>query len=270
MAIRALARLKTDETIDPLVGALKDSDLTVVTDASTALVRLGRASIDPLKALLDDSRKRVRQAALETLARIDPSLRKPRAAVIDAPVREEAVVLADAEARAAVAPLPGTTTEPVAKVKDGGVPLVPHEENTGPTAVRPVEEASAVSTAAASPEETSVAMAFDGPPRELILALKDEDSAIRNAALIILSKLYPTWQASRAAKAAIPDFVAGLHDPRHLVRASSARALGKIGEPLTIAVLKLTLNDRRSLVRQAAEEALEEIDDAQGELHSRV
>jgi len=99
-------------------------------------------------------------------------------------------------------------------------------------------------------------------PKEIVLALASDDAGLRSAAQRILSSLYPDWARSRAKRQVIVPLLAGLRDERFTVRAAAARTLGKLGEPATVPALKQALHDCRSQVRRAAEEALEEIEEA--------
>jgi len=86
-AVRALSQLKSTESVNVLLTALGDTDLAVATDAALALVTIGRPAIEPLKTLILDERKRVRQAALETLKRIDRRWMESRSPRLKRPAR---------------------------------------------------------------------------------------------------------------------------------------------------------------------------------------
>jgi HEAT repeat protein len=233
IAVRALGRIGTPETVEALLRALHDSDLTIVTTASRALVAVGAAALEPLRRTLDDGDRRARQAAVETLRRIDRDFTRP--------IRTKGLT-----------PLPsaGTTrqTSDVSRSKTKPPRLV---QPTPPQGAAPLDLVS-----------DDVAQSMRQPAPELILALRDDETAIRVAAARILRKLYPGWTRSRNARQAIPDFVGALHADSYRVRAAAARALGRIGERSTVAVLRLLLDDPRSQVRHAAEEAIENIEGA--------
>jgi HEAT repeat protein len=242
IVVRALARIGTSETIDALVRALHDRDLTTVTTASQALVALGAAAVEPLRRTLEGTDRRARQAALETLRRIDPDFTRP--------LRTKGLT-----------PLPpsSATRQPQERAPASETPRVktrPPRPATPPSAQSPTPLTLVLDGAAAQ--------GVRQPAPELILALRDDDTAIRVAASRILRKLYPDWPRSRNARQAIPDFVAALHTDNFRVRAAAARALGRIGERSTLAVLRLLLNDARSQVRRAAEEAMEDIEEGAG------
>lgn len=230
IAVRALGRIGTPETVEALLKALHDSDLTIVTTASRALVAVGAAALEPLRRTLDDGDRRARQAAVETLRRIDRDFTRP--------IRTKGLT-----------PLPsaGTTRQ----TADGSRSKTKPPQPAPPQGAAPLDLVS-----------DGVAQAMRQPAPELILALRDDETAIRVAAARILRKLYPGWTRSRNARQAIPDFVGALHADSYRVRAAAARALGRIGERSTVAVLRLLLDDPRSQVRHAAEEAIENIEGA--------
>jgi HEAT repeat protein len=143
----------------------------------------------------------------------------------------------------------------------------PAETTVTPTDAAPITQAEAALSAALEPppidESDASAEAGEGiAPKEIVLALASEDAGLRSAAQRILSALYPDWARSSVKRQIIVPLLAGLRDERFTVRASAARTLGKLGEPATVPALKQALHDCRSQVRRAAEEALEEIEEA--------
>jgi HEAT repeat protein len=69
VAARALAKLRAEAAVPTLVRLLHDPGLAP--EAMDALVTIGRPSVEPILAMPPDTRKAVRERALETLIRIE-------------------------------------------------------------------------------------------------------------------------------------------------------------------------------------------------------
>ena len=114
----------------------------------------------------------------------------------------------------------------------------------------------------------------------LILALKDEQSTIRQAASAALQRIDAEWPRSEAAQRALPELKAALKDKEYWVRQAAAEALTKIGEARTmepdgtrfidaathkrqvvVEIFVAALQDADRDLRQAAAEALGRIGD---------
>ena len=65
----------------------------------------------------------------------------------------------------------------------------------------------------------------------LVLALTDEERAVREAAELALNRIDPNWVSSEAAQRAAPQLEASLSDPRGWVRSAAAQILAKLHVP---------------------------------------
>jgi HEAT repeat protein len=99
----------------------------------------------------------------------------------------------------------------------------------------------------------------------LVLALKDDDDDVREAAQNALSLIDIDWKQSEAARAAIPQFAAALKDSRGGVRANAAKLLGEIADPAGVEPLIKALSDDDVKVRHQAADALKKIGDPSSE-----
>lgn len=114
----------------------------------------------------------------------------------------------------------------------------------------------------------------------LIVSLEDNNKAVRRAAITALGRIgdsssaeeltkmlgeFPdeaSWSLERLGKSAIPHLLSTLHDRRKRVRASSAKALGRLrGKKAVGKLIDLMQDDSSIVVRRAAAWALGEIGD---------
>jgi HEAT repeat protein len=65
----------------------------------------------------------------------------------------------------------------------------------------------------------------------LVLALTDEERAVRHAAEAALGRIDANWASSEAAQRASPQLEASLNDPRGWVRSAAAQVLAKLQIP---------------------------------------
>ena len=65
----------------------------------------------------------------------------------------------------------------------------------------------------------------------LVLALTDEERAVREAADISLRKIDPNWVCSEAAQRTTTQLEAALNDPRGWIRSAAGQVLAKLRAP---------------------------------------
>ena len=65
----------------------------------------------------------------------------------------------------------------------------------------------------------------------LVLALTDEERAVREAADLALGRIDPNWVCSEAAQRAAPQLEAALNDQRGWVRSAASQVLARLHAP---------------------------------------
>jgi HEAT repeat protein len=227
-------------SVEPLVVAARGHrDSKVQAAAVKALLRIGAVAVEPLIVALEDKDGRVRKAAAEALGKIgDARAVEP----LTKALWDESwnVRMAAAEALGKIGD--PRAAEPLLVALnswDVGVGLERREAaaqaliQIGPAAVEP-----------------------------LVAALKLRSTGQSNIVEEVLGKIDRNWMRSKAAKEAVPAFVATLRDNKDAgVRSNAARALGEIGDPLAVEPLVAALKDKDGSVRSEAVHALETLGD---------
>jgi len=220
-AVNTLSRVAAPEVIPLLVEALKDTDLGVVATASQALVSFGQDAIRPLRTLVEDSRDRVRQVAIETLRRIDrhwdekerrrpaPPAEPPQPAPVSAVEEIEAAV-----SPAVAVPVPTVAAEletpqaeaaPAIQAAVTGPEVIPEAEAPVALEEPPVEPG----VAALEPGPGLVPDL--GPPAEVALPSAEAPEAFEAGA--VAPEPAPAGEPEVAPEAAAPSAEAGIPVP---------------------------------------------------------
>jgi HEAT repeat protein len=223
-AAETLGDMGVERATDQLIATLGDEDDWVREVAANALVRLGKFAVQPLTRALNSTNAKIRRGATYALGQIQD----PRA------VPSLVTALADKETREAAA---------YALRRKGNV-----------AAVEPLLAA----LTSADPDLRRACVHVLGEIDDtrvcgtLITALRDEDVYVRWAAVDALAGIRETR--------AIATLLATLSDEDWCVRCSVIRALAQIGDPAVIPPLQALFNDPIDQVRDAAREAIAEIE----------
>ena len=212
-AAEILGKIADTRAVEPLVVALRDTEYRVRQVAAETLGRIGDSrALEPLMAGLGDHESDVRKAATEALERIDPNWARSRAA-------------------------------------SRAVPIVLEALNHKNSAVR--------QTAAAALGKIGDARAVE----PLVAALEDSVSDVRREAATELDRIDPDWRRSEAAKRAVPTLLEALKD--RAKQWAAAEVLGSVGDARAVEPLMGVLTDQHAYTdaRQAAAEALAKIAD---------
>jgi HEAT repeat protein len=207
--------------VEPLIGALNDSDKGVRRTAAMALAQLGDArAVEPLIATLQDVDKHVSQNAVESLGQLgDARAVEPLIAIVEG----SGVYMCKAAANAlgqlgdarAVKPLIGALRD-----FDVSQSAVKALVRLGPASIEP-----------------------------LIAALKDPHNGVRERAAEALGQLGD----------AVEPLIATLQDSDEHVRQNAVKALGQLGDARAVEPLVGALKDSCNGVRQAAADALKRL-----------
>lgn len=283
LALNTAAQIPNAETLDILIGALRDADDRVAETAILALRQKGAApAIPALFSLLTHRSRRVRFRAAQTLEVLGWRAAGPeemaawevacghydRAALLGGPALPGlARCLREGEYVERLAVVRALAQCPAA----GATPLLIDALRDPEAAVR----AAAAEALGLRPTDASVTA--------LIRALKDPAALVRAAAATALGQTRnpaaldpliailadPQWEVRVAALEALgrlgdprafDPVAARLEDTDHEVRQQAAETLGIVGDERVVEKLVLTLMDPHGGVRQAAARALHRID----------
>jgi len=284
-AAKAVGELKGPGFVEPLVNALKDSDIIVRREAAKALGKLNDSSaVEPLTAVLKDSATGVRQAAAEALDSIGWLPGNDENSATYWIAKREWTKCIEMGA-VAVEPL-------IAELKDGNKDIRQATakalgELKDPRAVEPLIVTLKDNDASVRWEVAKALGEFkDSRAVEpIIAALKDKITFQSEAAgvlaqigapavvpLITVLKNTPNsfrWHTPEAAAyygaiealekigpSAVEPLIAVLKDGNEGIRQASAKALGVLEDPRSVEPLIAALKDSDEYVRKAAANAL--------------
>jgi HEAT repeat protein len=288
-AVSVLNLLENLRTIEPLVGALKDTDEGVVLMAVEALAKFGESAIKPLLSVLHRS-EHTRWAATRALGQIWGLAEVAKLGDKRSSNRQEAAeALGELGDIRAVEPLNAALKDSDWQVglkaakalrKLGGsvmelfvVALEDSDRIMRWNAVDILGELGdirAAETLIAALNDSdkyvrrSAAKALEklGDMRAvepLIAALKDSDEIVRVGAAEALGKLGALLEDTALRTRAVGPLIAALKDSNKNVRLSAAKALGKLGDAQAVEPLIVALNDSDKHVRVNAAWALGEL-----------
>jgi len=238
-AVLAFAVMKDKQAIVPLIGVLKDKEVSVRYEVSRALGKIdpnwresetARQAVSVFIAELKDNNEDVRMTAVEALGMTeDKRVVEPLIAALrdqSMRVRRCAVeALAQIKDKHAVEPLIGALKNDDSKVRKAAI-----------EALGIIQDKRALVP--------------------LIAALKDQDKHVCVDAHRALEKIDSNWRESEAAEQAVPAFITALKDDDKNMRKVAAEALGMIRDKRAVEPLISALKDDDKNVRKAAAEAL--------------
>ncbi len=243
-AAQALGQIRDTRAVEPLIAALKDSAGCVREATVTALGRIRDSrAVEPLLVARKDNDPDLRKAAANALGQIgDPRAIAPLVAALKDHELKVRRVAADA----------------LVKLGASSVALEDNESNVREAAVQTLDKLGW------KPDESKAAAWYWMTKRNwdqcvrlgpaaidpLIVALKDGDSSVRQAAVQALMQIGDTR--------AVEPIVAALKDKEWKVRQAATDALVKFGA-LSVDPLIVALKDSDSSVRQAAAQALDKL-----------
>lgn len=229
--LKALSKIKAESITGILIGALKDVDATVRTEAAISLGQAGDVTaVEPLIAVLNDPHHRVQAAAAGALSRIgDARSIEPLSRLLPAGHWEVRMAAAEAlsnigDARV-IEPLIGAMQDRDKDVRMMVAQALGQLRNT--LAVEP-----------------------------LILALIDPEEGVRQAATISLKLLDRNWEKSAAARRILPQIDAALSHREYWVRQSAATLLVQITQIQSDEPSLANVSARNKQYRQMAYDTL--------------
>ncbi len=256
-----------EAAVEPLIQALKDEDSQVRGNAILALGEIGdRRAVEPLIQAIKDEDEYIRQKAAEVLYK----LQDERAVKNLVEYFISALNNYDKSVRRRAADYLGemgdpTAIEPLIQVL-GDSDFYVRQSASKALGKMPVESAVEPLINTLGNEKVSIRVSAQellkgigelAVPR-LLEALKEgsSDNLRRNSAKLLADSV-PMGDT----KAAVPPLMKALHDGDAMVRAYSARALGKLGSTANAAVSSLikALKDKSPIMRQEAAWALGKI-----------
>ena len=215
-------------TLQPLIAALVDKNLTVRLSASEALGKIGdKTAVDALILALSDEDSGVRSNAAEALGEIGD---KTTVDALILSLRDE-----DSTVRWSAAYALGEIGD---KAAVDTLILALSDEKF-------LVQLFAADALGKIGGKTVVDV--------LILSLRDENSTVRSSAAFALGKI--------GGKAVVDALILSLRDKDSTVLSRAAGALGKIGDKTAVDALTLALRDKESSVRSSAANALGKIGD---------
>ena len=254
---KALGKIGTEATIDPLIKCLDDHHSDVRKSGAKALGKIGtEATIEPLIKLLDDDHYDVRNSAAKALGKIGTE------ATIDPLIK--CLNDPDSNVRGIAAEALGeigteATIDPLIKCLDDNKSLVRRSaayalgkigtEATIDPLIKLLDDpdSNVRSSAAYALEKIGTEATID----PLIKLLDNDDYFVRIMATEALGKI--------GTKATINPLTKLLNDDHYSVRSSVAYTLGKIGTEATIDPLIKFLDDDQASVRNSATKSLGKI-----------
>jgi HEAT repeat protein len=253
-AVKALAQIKDERSVEPLVAALKDTDSTVRDYAVLALKMIGGPAVEFLVEALKDKRTEVRIAAAETLEGIWDMHRynvRPPAM----PLKNLVVALKD-EDRGVRQSVEYTleTINPHWMKTEGAKEAIPAL----------VEALKDENPRVRAHTADALGLIKDVSALEpLVTALIDRESLVRATAKRALKEIDARWMHSEVVKNSVPVLLAALKDDDPFIRGEVAELLGKIGDVQAIGSLVIAIEDKDYYVRSWAASALGQIGDQQ-------
>ena len=248
---KALGRIKSPESVSPLIAALRDKSANVRWMANDSLNKITpdwpqsetatQQVPEFIEALQDDDRD-VRQAAVEALGRIR-DLRSVSPLIAALRDKDTSVRRVVNESLNKITP-DWPQSEAVTQQVPEFIEALQDDD-------RDVRQA------------TAEALAYFRDPRSvepLIALLRDKDSRVRETAVEALEKVAPNWPQSEAATHQVPEFIVVLQNGELRLRFISAVVLGVVRDNRAIEPLIAALRDKDSHVRDAAADSLEGID----------
>ncbi len=237
------------DRIDLLIRDLKDETWGVREKAIETLVRIGKPAVEPLIAALNDDAPAIRTGAAGVLGKIkDSRATDPLIQALEnetGRVREKAAeALGNIKDSRAVDPLIQALKDDTWVIRETAIEAL---SRIGKPAVAPLVEA-------LEHEDVGVRTETARALQELGWRPKDPS---RKASYLIARK---DWdELVGLGRPAVDPLIRALKDRDPRVREKAARTLGEIGDVAAVESLTESLQDPESVVREAAQKALDKI-----------